>query len=419
MMEPRTTGELELEIMVLQREGLSQRQIAKKLKVGRKRVRNVLRKYEKQRQQGHDALDSHKKRPRSSKLDPWLAFIRGKLEKYPDMTAVRMLEELQAAGFEGGITIVQECVRKLRPKPKREPTLRFETGPGEQGQMDWSPYKIRFRNAGVQKVLCFSYILGFSRRQYLDFTTHRDFYTMIRKHQSAFEYFQGVPQQCLYDGEKTVILRWEAGRPMYNPGFLAFLAHYGCRPVGCLPGRAKTKGKVERPFQSVEGHLLNGREFDDLEDLRRFTSRWLREYSDAHIHGTTRRTPLELFWEQERQALQPLPTYGFDTSEVRYVVGHDDGFVRFQTNLYSIPFAYILMHLVLRATEDEVEIYDPAFKVIAHHPRLPPGAGQQSLQPKHHEAARERHGLEPVRQRFLELGTHAEAFLGGLIQLHP
>ena len=70
--------------------------------------------------------------------------------------------------------------------------------------MDWSPYTIPFTRSGKCTVQCFSYILGFSRRQYIDFTTHRDFYSLIRRHQDAFQYYGGVPKECLYDSEKKI-----------------------------------------------------------------------------------------------------------------------------------------------------------------------------------------------------------------------
>jgi hypothetical protein len=87
----------------------------------------------------------------------------------------------------------------------------------------------------------FSYVLGYSRRQYLCFTEQQDFDTTVRQHVCAFEYLDGVAATCLYDNMKVVVQRWEDDQPLYNTRFLAFATHYGYRPVACLPRRAQTK----------------------------------------------------------------------------------------------------------------------------------------------------------------------------------
>ena len=248
------------------------------------------------------------------------------LEKYPNITGQRIYEELCHEGYTGGISILRDRLRKLRPKPKKEPVIRFETEPGIQGQMDWSPYTIKFVKTGKTKVQCFSYILGFSRRQFIDFTQRRDFFTLIRRHQDAFSHFNGTPAQCLYDSEKTIVLRWEAGRPVMNPSFSDFITHYRIRPIICQRGRAKTKGKIERVFQYIEGNLLCGREFQDMEDLRACARWWIREKSDSHVHETTGRPPMELFLEQESHALQPLPLHPYDSAEVALRVCDLEGY---------------------------------------------------------------------------------------------
>jgi transposase len=300
----RNRQDLVHQIILMRADGWGIRALSRHFGMGRNTIRRILREHQQKRDKGHDGLDRCRPVARNSKLDAFRPMIKGLLEKYPDMTGVRVHETLCENGFDGGQSIVRDYLRKIRPRPKKEPVIRFETPPGHQGQMDWSPYTLAFTRSGRQKVLCFSYILGFSRRQYIDFTTERRFYTLIRRHQDAFAHFGGVPATCLYDGEKTVILRWEAGQPVYNPAFVAFITHYRCRPVACLPGRAKTKGKIEAPFQYIEKNLLNGRTFDDLADLRQTAAWWLESRSDAHVHDTTGRTPLELFLEQEQAALR-------------------------------------------------------------------------------------------------------------------
>lgn len=414
----RNREELEHLIITLRAEGWSIRSLSRRFHMGRNTLRRIWRKNASARDEGHDILlQKRRQTPRKSKLDPFVPAMKELLEKYPDITGERLYEDLRIQGYEGGISIVRDRLREIRPKPKRDPVIRFETDPGVQGQMDWSPYTIPFTRSGKAEVLCFSYILGFSRRHYIDFTPNRKFFTLIRRHQDAFAHFEGVPRQCLYDGEKTVILRWEAHRPVYNPAFIAFITHYRCKPIGVR--RPETKGKVEAPFQYVEKNLLNARQFQDLDDLRATARWWLRERSDKHPHDTTHRPPLELFLEQERSTLQPLPLHDYDSSEVALRVCSIDGFLDFETNRYSVPYEYLADILTMKATEHEVFIYSPEINLVAQHERLPSGAGKTSEKPEHRSSKRIRYGLEPVRDAFLALGEATQSFLSGLKEKYP
>ena len=120
--------------------------------ISRNMVRRILRKHGKLRTEGHDILKPHGQKKvinRPSKLDPFDETIRNLLEKYPKITGQRLFEELISAGYDGGVSILRERWRLLRPGPKQTPVIRFETEPGIQGQMDWSPYRIKFLKTGA------------------------------------------------------------------------------------------------------------------------------------------------------------------------------------------------------------------------------------------------------------------------------
>ena len=171
----RNRQELDHRIITMHAQGSSIRALSRHFAMGRNTFRRILRKNQSQREKGHDVLDQKRSVGRQSKLDPYRPMIKELIETYPDITGVRLYELLVDAGFTGGSTIITDYLRKIRPRPKKEPVVRFETEPGQQGQMDWSPYTLNFTGTGKQKVVCFSYILGFSRRQYIDFTTDRKF----------------------------------------------------------------------------------------------------------------------------------------------------------------------------------------------------------------------------------------------------
>jgi transposase len=397
--------------------GASMRSIARALRISRKTVQRALGQHEQDRGVGvrHPELPRPTQR-RGSILDAHEDLMRELLGRYPEITAVRMLEELRARGFAGQYTIVRQRLRELRPQRHREPVLRFETAPGAQAQMDYGTYELDFTQEGRRRVSLFSYVLGYSRRQYLRFVESQDFETTVREHIRAFEHLGGVAATCLYDNMKVVVSRYEDDEPVYNPRFLAFATHYGFRPWACRRRRAQTKGKVERPFFYVQTNLLNGRCFQSLDQLNQVTAEWLKQVADVRVHRETRRRPVDLHAE-ERSHLLPLPEKPYDTAEVVYRTVSPEGWISYRGNLYSVPWQHITRVLPVRITEEEVIIYGPHLEEIARHRLVPRVMTQQRSIHQAHlpgEDLRKKHAI--LKERFAELGTVASRFLEGLVK---
>lgn len=405
------------EIVRRWREGSPLRRIAEQLGISRYQASRVIAAHQKGRREGQTPSGLPRPKARRARLlDEYEANLVQLLELYPAITAVRAHEELQKLGFEGSYNAVKRALRELRPLARPEPVRRFETGPGLQAQMDYSTYTIRFTQEGPRRVHLFSYLLGYSRRQYLRFVPSQDFPTTIREHVRAFEHLGGVAATCLYDNMKVVVSGYDGEEPVYNTRFLAFATHYGYRPVACRPRRPQTKGKVERPFHYVETNLLNGRSFTTLEHLNEVTAWWLEQVADRRIHRQTKQSPLER-WQEELPHLVPLPEHPYDTAEVVYRCAGSEGLIVYCQNRYSVPWRYLGLMLPVRITSSEVIVYGPDLQEIARHALLPREVtGQSSLRPEHQPRDDSEKKYEILRQRYAELGEVAERFLEGLIR---
>jgi transposase len=404
------------EIVRLHEQGLSGRRIAALLHVSRDTVTRVLQQVA-QARGPQTAPPAAPPRPRPRRcLDDYTELIAQLLGRYPDLTAQRLFEELRQRGFVGSYPTVWRRLQELRPAAVRPPVVRFETAPGAQAQMDYATYTIAFTATGPQRVQLFSYLLGYSRRQYLQFVARQDFETTLRQHVAAFAHLGGAAACCLYDNFKVVVQGWEDDEPLYNPRFLAFATHYGFRPWACRPRRPQTKGKVERPFHYVETNLLCGRDFRDVAHLNAVTACWLAEVADVRVHGETGQRPLDRHAEEVPHLLA-LPALAYDVSPVVYRHVSAEGLVAWQGNYYSTPWRLIGRLLAVRITADEVIVHGPHLEEVARHRLFSAGvSGQRCVQPEHLPQANERLRRAELEERFAEFGPQGPRFLGGLVQ---
>jgi len=391
--------------------GSSIRQIACELQLARNTVSRVLARREQQRAGAGPAA-----RRRPSRLDPYEPVIQDLLGRYPDLTAVRLLEELRHRGFTGGYTVVRQRLNALRPRTTPLPVVRFETAPAAQAQMDYAVYDLDFTAEGRRRVNLFSSILGYSRRQYLRFVESQDMTTTLRQHVRAFEHLGGVTATCLYDNMKVVVTGYEDDVPIYNPRFLAFATPYGFRPLACRVRRPQTKGKVERPFSYVETSLFNGRTFASLDHLNEVTAWWLAQVADVRELRALGKSPVQLH-QEELPHLIALPACAYDVAPVIYRTVDVEGLITYGQNGYSVPWRYIGSVLPVRLLEKELIVYGPQLEEIARH-RLFPGTirGQRSVLKEHRPGEDARQRQAQLAERFAELGQVGPRFLESLLR---
>ena len=235
---------------------------------------------------------------------------------------------------------MKRFVAAIRPDSGPKPfEVRFETPPGQQAQVDFARFVTEFTDEpGVTRIIwLFSLVLGHSRHIFARFVMHQDLQTLLRCHMQAFAAIGGVPIEILYDRMKTAVTGEDQdGHIVYNRSLLALAQHYGFHPRACRPYRAKTKGKVERPFSYIRQDFFLARSFRNLEDLNAQLDDWLATVANVRVHGTTQRVVSEAF-AAEKPDLQVLPATPFDALlKLERRVSHD-GLVSIGGNYYSVP----------------------------------------------------------------------------------
>jgi transposase len=376
-----TLGEVVM-ILDLHREGMSISAIARRVGLDRKTVSRYI-------DRGLEPPAYGPRERRATKVKPFERYIGERLAAFPELTATRLLREVRALGYSGGYTAVKELVRPLRPRETSGFEVRFETPPGRQAQVDFAHFRTVFDDApGTEHVVwLFSFVLGHSRMLWGRFVLHQDLQSLLRCHAAAFTELGGVPEQILYDRMRTVFSREDpaAGHIVYNRTLMAFARHYGYLPKACQPYRAKTKGKVERPYRYIREDFFLGRRFRNLDDLNLQFCQWLDEVANVRVHATTRRVVAEHFAE-EQPKLQSLPAGPFQAVlrlERRIT---RDGMVSVDGNLYSVPDTARRRVVEVHSMSDELRILEGG-QVIAVHPLMGGrgmrrvAAGHRSLRP--------------------------------------
>jgi transposase len=291
----------------------TQTAIAKETGFDRKTIRKYLK---------EDKLPERKvsEKKRKSKLDPYKSYLLQRIQE-GTTNCVVLFEEIQAMGYTGKITILRDFVRPYREQPKIQATLRYETPPGKQAQMDWAYVGKYLVDGQYQDIYAFVMVLGYSRMKYVEFTTNMNVETLMKCHMNAFAYFNGIPEQILYDNMKTVVLKHSPIEIRFNRTFEDFLAYYGIVPKACRPKRPQTKGKVERVVKYLKDNFFQRKHEPTLNALNEAVRTWLDQVANRKPNQTTNEPPIQRF-EQEQKFLQtwgvkPLfPTCRWETREV-------------------------------------------------------------------------------------------------------
>ena len=304
------------------------------------------------------------KAPKPSKLDPYKHLIDMWLEEAP-YSAVRIHEKLMEQGCDCKYTIVRQYVATRKADLNEKATVRFETMPGLQGQVDWGffeNYKV-LENGEYKKLYCFLMILGYSRMRYIEFVTDMSTTTLIKCHINAFRYFGGYPEEILYDNVKQVVVKrlMKQSESELNKQFEDFAGFYGYKPVLCRPYRGQTKGKVERTVRYVRENFMVGIKYNSLADLNSQAHAWCNKIN-AKIHGTTNERPIDRLPEEN---LLPLKReYIIDKINLRRV--EKDCLISYAGNKYSVPAEYVGKDVTVIVLDHMLAAYFEGKQIALH-----------------------------------------------------
>jgi transposase len=341
--------------------GWGAKRIAAELGCSRNTVRRYLR-------QG--GWQPYRAPPRIGCLDDHAQWLQQRFFQHRGNCDVVRQDLQREFGVDVSLRTVERAVVHLRQEVLAQgtATIRFETPPGHQLQIDFGSVRVCL-GSEVQKVHLFVATLGYSRRTYVAAFLHERQSAWLQGLEGAFRHFGGLTRELLLDNAKALVEEHDlqTREVRFNDRFHAFCRYWDVLPRACAPYRPRTKGKDERGVGYVKRNAIAGHQFDSFEDLQGHLDQWMRNVADVRIHGTTGEPPIERFEREERSALRPLAAKApfLQVRELTRKV-HTDACVELDTNRYSVPWKLIGESVTVSVADGQVRIHYAGQEVACH-----------------------------------------------------
>ena len=347
------------QVRALVADGISEREIARRLGINRRTVARLVRSAEPPR---------YRRAPAASKLDPFEPVLRRLLEEWPQIKAPRATELLRDEyGYAGSVDLVKRRLRELRPASARA-AQRTGYRPGQVLQLDWAEMPTRPKLAGRERrVYALVASLPYSGAQTAFFSLEMTIESFLEGHVRALEWLGGVPRECVYDNLRAVVARRERDEVVWNRRFLHLRGHYGFHATACTPATPREKGSVEAAVRYLKTGFWPARRFADLRELDERYDEWRDRTCNRRTHASGC-FPVEERLAEERQALRPLPPARFDWSAQRSTRVPVDGYLRHGRCFYRVPERLVHERVELRFDRDQVWIVHRG-QEVARYPR--------------------------------------------------
>ena len=309
-----------------------------------------------------------KKVTKASKLDSFKETIIAKLEI--GCTSMAIFKFIQKEGYEGSYSLVADFVQKHKDEQQSKATIRFETAPGLQAQVDWKEnLKMVSKNGELFEVNIFLMVLGYSRTKFVKLTSDKTQKTLFLCMNEAFKYFGGIPKEILFDNMATVVDRANSriGHVKLNTKFIQYAKDIGFNPVTCRIYRPQTKGKVESLAKLVDRLQVYNNEFETYEELEKIVKMFMKEINNEVSQGTNEK-PVERL-KKETKYLLPLPNQeilnAYTTSPKEYKVSKES-MITYKGQKYSVPTNLIGKSVSVMETNEYIHIYYTTNLITKH-----------------------------------------------------
>ena len=360
------------EIQRLKRKRFKPAWIARYLVMDRRTVKKYLTMSE------EEYLDfKDKQSVRNKKLDSYEDYVKERLEDFPEATAAQVhdwLKEHHQDFIDVTERTVYNFVLQIRqkhgiPKPfQSRDFAQIEQQPyGHQAQVDFGEYNMSTEEGKRKKVYFFSMVLSRSRQKYVIFREAPfDAMAVVSAHESAFEYFGGIPCELVYDQDKLMLSDENKGDLILTAVFRKYVDYRKFKLHFCRKADPQSKGKIENVIRYVKHNFLYGRKYIDIDVLNSQALAWLERTANAKVHAATKKIPHQE-WLIEKQHLEPISEIFSPQKPLKSYKVRKDNTIVCKGNFYQLPIGTYRgekTEVNVKITDDAITIYDMDGKEI-------------------------------------------------------
>jgi len=306
-----------------------------------------------------------------------------------------------------------------------DPVLRQEHKAGEKIFVDYAGQTVPVVDAETEEdreAQIFVGVLGASNFTFAEATWTQSLPDWIASHVRMFNYFSGVSELLIPDNLASAVNKACRYDPEVNPTYRGLATHFGTAVLPTRKAAPRDKAKVENGVLVAERWILaplRNHTFFSLAELNREIACLLNSLNDRpfqKLEGSRR----SLFESVERPALKPLPTTRYEYAEWRKALVNIDYHVAVANHFYSVPHRLIRKQVEVCLAASTVEILHDGHRVAAHARSWRKGGF--TTDPSHRPKAHREH-LEWPPSRMIhwaqKTGPHTAAVVTRILEERP
>ena len=304
----------------------------------------------------------------TSKLDEFKGIIIDKVDNY-GANGRGIFNFIKERGYTGSYGTVIKFIKEYKQEEQKKATIRFETSPGLQAQVDWKEdFKVVNKNGEIFVVNIFLMILGFSRFKYIELTLDKTQDTLFECILHACNSFGGVPHEMLFDNMATVVDRTASTfrSVVINSKFYQFAKDVGFSVHTCKPYRPQTKGKIECVAKLMDRLKVYNEEFETIEELDKIVNNLMQEINNENINLIEK--PVDKLKEEQKYLLS-LPALEVVSPYFAKNKGYKvskESMITYKKHKYSVPIRFIGEYLTVKENDDSLNIYYNTDLIVTH-----------------------------------------------------